>query len=118
MEDLWDWLIRILRLIYAGFSGLVYAGLDLCSVIKRKVQAALNERMQEYKRQIDRESQGLRGFFVLDSRGMLHYYRRQCRKLSFRCCKVMEQALSCFFFQVNHPDIVKSSMDMNSNIVL
>ncbi|KAK2387608.1 ADP-ribosylation factor GTPase-activating protein AGD3 [Trifolium repens] len=82
MEDLWDWLIRILRLIYAGFSGLVYAGLDLCSVIKRKVQAALNERMQEYKRQIDRESQGLRGFFVLDSRGMLHYYRRQCRKLS------------------------------------
>ncbi|WJX32006.1 hypothetical protein P8452_20382 [Trifolium repens] len=72
----------ILRLIYAGFSGLVYAGLDLCSVIKRKVQAALNERMQEYKRQIDQESQGLRGFFVLDSRGMLHYYRRQCRKLS------------------------------------
>ncbi|WJX32005.1 hypothetical protein P8452_20382 [Trifolium repens] len=46
----------ILRLIYAGFSGLVYAGLDLCSVIKRKVQAALNERMQEYKRQIDQES--------------------------------------------------------------
>ncbi|WJX43288.1 hypothetical protein P8452_30412 [Trifolium repens] len=38
--------------------------------------------MQEYKRQIDRESQGLRGFFVLDSRGMLHYYRRQFRKLS------------------------------------
>jgi hypothetical protein len=81
-----------LRLIYAGFSGLVYTGfialsilfwlaqlldskqlshsanendslhtnyfvgLDLCSVIKRKVQAALNERMQEYKRQIDQES--------------------------------------------------------------
>ncbi|KDO58163.1 hypothetical protein CISIN_1g0033091mg, partial [Citrus sinensis] len=101
-------------------------------------QAALNERMQEYKRQIDRESRwasngsngspngdgiqaigrsshkmieavmqsaakgkvqtirqgylskrssNLRGdwkrrFFVLDSRGMLYYYRKQCSKSS------------------------------------
>ncbi|KAE8706207.1 ADP-ribosylation factor GTPase-activating protein AGD1 [Hibiscus syriacus] len=99
-------------------------------------QAALNERMQEYKRQIDRESRwssngsspngdgiqavgrsshkmieavmqsaakgkvqtirqgylskrssNLRGdwkrrFFVLDSRGMLYYYRKQCSKAS------------------------------------
>lgn len=103
-------------------------------------QAALNERMQEYKRQIDRESRwasngsngspngdgiqaigrsshkmieavmqsaakgkvqtirqgylskrssNLRGdwkrrFFVLDSRGMLYYYRKQCSKSSVR----------------------------------
>ncbi|MED6106048.1 ADP-ribosylation factor GTPase-activating protein agd3 [Stylosanthes scabra] len=65
-------------------------------------QAALNERMQEYKRQIDRESRwvqtirqgylskrssNLRGdwkrrFFVLDSRGLLYYYRKQVSKSS------------------------------------
>jgi hypothetical protein len=33
MEDLWDWLIRILRLIYAGFSGLVYAGFIALSIL-------------------------------------------------------------------------------------
>ncbi|KAE8703070.1 ADP-ribosylation factor GTPase-activating protein AGD3 [Hibiscus syriacus] len=69
-------------------------------------QAALNERMQEYKRQVARESRwssngsspnedgylskrssNLRGdwkrrFFVLGSRGMLYYYRKQCSKAS------------------------------------
>ncbi|GFZ21007.1 ARF GTPase-activating protein [Actinidia rufa] len=84
-------------------------------------QAALNERMQEYKRQVDQESRwssdgsnrspngdgiqaigrsshkmidavmqsaakgkviGKEGFFVLDSRGMLYYYRKQCSKPS------------------------------------
>jgi hypothetical protein len=33
MEDFWDWLIRILRLIYAGFSGLVYAGFIALSIL-------------------------------------------------------------------------------------
>ncbi|KAG2334184.1 hypothetical protein Bca52824_005364 [Brassica carinata] len=115
--------------------------LDLCTTVRERSnyeQAALNEKMQEYKRQVDRESRfgsngsngspngdgiqaigrsshkmidavmqsaargkvqtirqgylskrssNLRGdwkrrFFVLDSRGMLYYYRKQCSKPS------------------------------------